>query len=166
MSERGDIYAPEAYAQGKMIDHSAWGGVLPRKITPSDIDMVMEQGGWLMFIEAVRGRQGWDDIKYGQRFMYQSIAELSDKVLCVLWCHEAPLERKIDSRCDCRSFSVMLSYPHPHQHSRMRVAVTHGFSGERWEKFVRGWFEKPAAVYTYCLSCITGLLDNSTATDA
>jgi len=49
--QRGEIIAEQAYAQGKMLDHSGWTGFLPRNITPSDIDMVIANGQSMMLIE-------------------------------------------------------------------------------------------------------------------
>jgi hypothetical protein len=31
--KRGSTYSEEAYARGKMLDHSGWDGLLPRNIT-------------------------------------------------------------------------------------------------------------------------------------
>lgn len=47
----GQILSEQAYAQGKMLDHSGWFGVLPRGITPSDIDMVFDGKRSTLFCE-------------------------------------------------------------------------------------------------------------------
>lgn len=49
--ERGGVYNEQKYLHAKMLDHSWWHGVLPRNITPSDIDMWIELSGFFFYFE-------------------------------------------------------------------------------------------------------------------
>ena len=50
-AERGAVYDEQKYLHAKMLDHSWWHGVLPRNITPSDIDMWIELSGFFLYFE-------------------------------------------------------------------------------------------------------------------
>jgi hypothetical protein len=72
----GGIRCPEAYAQGKMLDHSWWSGKMRGKITPSDSDMVMESYGCFLLCEISRHADTLEDLSVGQRLLLQRFAEL------------------------------------------------------------------------------------------
>lgn len=72
----GGIRCPEAYAQGKMLDHSWWSGQMRGRITPSDIDMVVESHGCLLVCEITRDAESWNDLKAGQRILLMNVARL------------------------------------------------------------------------------------------
>lgn len=72
----GGIRSPEAYAQGKMLDHSSWYGELARGITPSDIDAVVESYGQFIFMEFSRECESLADLKKGQRMMLRALSRL------------------------------------------------------------------------------------------
>lgn len=63
----GGIRCPEAYAQGKMLDHSWWSGKMRGRITPSDIDAFVESYGCVLWWEVTRDAERLDDIAAGQR---------------------------------------------------------------------------------------------------
>lgn len=108
MTDRGDIYCEQAYAQGKMLDNSSWD--LPRHITPSDIDMVFDDArlGRLLFVELSSCCITWDTVSIGQRKLYsQLVANGCNKVFAVLAKHDVPTTSRINTRNDITHFQVM-----------------------------------------------------------
>src|SRR5687768_15001960 len=103
---RGAIYNEQAYAQGKMLDHSEW-KLLPRKITPSDIDMCFDNRGWLLLCELSSKTPNWSDIPKGQFWLYKSMTAKS-RTIAALLKHNVK-DRQIDTLNDIQSFQVMLA---------------------------------------------------------
>src|SRR5262245_15408693 len=84
---RGAIYNEARYQLAKMFDHSCWlkgNRILPRSITPSDVDAVL--GHQLSFIPIVfdnnkrmiicelsRSINEWRWLNAGQKWMYESL---------------------------------------------------------------------------------------------
>jgi hypothetical protein len=103
---RGQIYCPEAYARGKMLNHGDWASILPRSITPSDIDAVFDNNGKLLFVEFSSRFSEWDRIPAGQRRLYQSLCRLGARaVLCK---HRIPpLGVEINTLHDVEAFQIM-----------------------------------------------------------
>lgn len=104
---RGAICHQQAYAQGKMLDHSGWSGLLERKITPSDIDMVVESGGYFVFAELSSRYASWREISIGQRRLYHSlIVNNPGRHVCVLLKHSVKSSRQIRTDKDIDSASL------------------------------------------------------------
>lgn len=130
--QRGWIFAEDAYAQGKMLNHGGWNGVLPRLITPSDVDMVFDNNGKIIFIELSRVRSSWQEVTKGQRLLYENLIRGGAHCAC-LCKHNVPAAIQIDTRYDVDSFQIMVwDYG---------LVYSKTYSGTLWEKFVSdGWF--------------------------
>jgi hypothetical protein len=142
--QRGAIHAEQAYALGKMLDHSSWqkgDRRLPRNITASDLDipgvpMVFDNGGMMIFGELSRTRTAWSSLHFGQRFLYENLLRGTPHC-AVLCCHEVDAEqgRKIDSRHDIAAFQIMVV-------DFGGVATWPLIqSNTRWQDFVFSWME-------------------------
>ena len=91
MERNGSILFPEQYALAKLIDHSGWKGLLPRGITPSDVDAVLDTGKRILLIDFSVKYSEWKDLSYGQRTMYENIvAHGGGKITAVLARHKRP----------------------------------------------------------------------------
>jgi hypothetical protein len=150
----GSIFSPEAYARGKMLDHSSWqhprlgDKPLPRGITASDIDMAVGAGisavdisfdnrGKMIIGEISSIAREWRELKPGQRWTYESL--VSGSAHCAVLCHHSvPLEegRKIDTRYDIDSFQIMIS-----DHGFLTLPVMSG--NNKWQRFVFAWYRDP-----------------------
>lgn len=151
MSERGRIRNSEAYARGKMLDHSGWqkgDNKLPRNITPSDIDMVFDNSGDVLFCEVSSSRVEWKDLDIGQRKTYQNSIRGTDN-FAVLCTHAVPLDagRQINSRQDIQQFQVMVFDP---KHRNPFVTTEVFVGNDRWQKFVSVWFNNPSEIRRHC----------------
>lgn len=105
MSEsQGRIMVEQAYAQGKMLDHSGWS--LARGITPSDIDFVIEASRQCLFAEFSRDCESVDCLRKGQAMMYRRIASKSSQDLVVVCSHSVEPDKVIDSRNDVESCTI------------------------------------------------------------
>lgn len=135
----GKIYSSEAYARGKMLDHSGWRRILG-SITPSDIDMVFDFGGNFLFVELNSRTCDWQDLPYGQKLLYENLVRSgSGKHTCVLARHAIPPAGvQIDSVKDIISFRVMKLV-------EGRVEVSEEYPGNVWHGFV-SLFQKKAKV--------------------
>lgn len=136
---RGAIYAEQAYAQGKMLNNSAWNGMLPRNITPSDIDLVFDNNGWQLLCELSSQTSNWAELKRGQRLLYQGLT-IKHRTIGVLLKHSVPKDRQIDTLKDIDSFQVMIS----------GGRITEIFGGERWQRFVEQFYESPVRLHISC----------------
>ena len=156
MSEqRGAIRNIDAYARGKMLDHSSWQlgeQKLPRLITPSDIDMVFDNRGWALFCEISRKHSKWSALRADAKGQHDTyLSTIKNTVHCAVLCkHSVSLsaERAIDTRNDIESFQVMLYDPR----LPLLMANTEIFTGNgRWQRFVFRWFESPEQVRLFCV---------------
>ena len=138
----GAIHSLEAYAQGKMLDHSGWYGILPRGITPSDIDAVFDNGGDILFCELSSQHATWGDLSRGQLLTYFNTIGPVSRHFAVLLKHSVS-GRQIDTLNDIDSFHIMIRKDRdilfwPDQENSA--------SGERWNRFAKFWFKSaPAA---------------------
>lgn len=137
MNGRGSIYAEAAYAQGKMLDHSSWNSILPRLITPSDIDMAIDNRGEILFIEVSSSTPNWYEIPKGQRRLYESLLRNSTgNQAAALVRHSVPKDRQINTRTDIDEFSIMANVS---PRTPKTSDIFHG--NERWQEFVTKWIE-------------------------
>jgi len=107
----GSIFSKEAYALGKMLDHSSWNGRLPRNITPSDIDMTFDNNGDVLACELSRKHKEWKDVPLGQRLIYERFVFNGTYRHIAAICYHtvAPdFGRKIDSRDDIKVFQLLV----------------------------------------------------------
>ena len=137
----GGIRCPEAYAQGKMLDHSWWSGRMRGKITPSDIDMVVESYGHALFCEISRDHETLDDLPTGQRILLQTLARLAGGHCVVLLRHGLfSLSKPIDTANDIMSATVYFDAG--------TRSVT--LDGSEWREFAVAWtFNSKLAVDKY-----------------
>jgi hypothetical protein len=75
---RGAVFTPEAYGRGKMPDHSGWAGILPRNITPSDVDMVFAEIGCFLLVEFIFRSAEFERLSPGQDLLYKNFVRLGD----------------------------------------------------------------------------------------
>lgn len=132
-NQRGKVYAPDAYAQGKMLDHSGWAGRLPRRITPSDVDMVIDNAGSIIYGELSSRTDVWTQIEYGQRLMYWDIIRGTSNI-AVLLKHSVPKTEMVRTDCDIKTFSIMFDTGLRQPGYRQLAASI------LWPDFVDKWF--------------------------
>lgn len=166
VTDPGVIYNEAAYKQSKMLNHSSWqkgDRVLPRGITPSDIDMGflppdnssnfgLDNNGSVIFGELTRGFANWLNIRYGQRRFYEACIDHTPH--CAVLCqHNVPLSenRQIDTRIDIISFQVMLF-----DFGFVRCDPYNG--NENWQTFVFKWFEDPVWLRRFLLGRKVGMV--------
>lgn len=140
-STRGRIYAPDAYARAKMLDHSVWGDLLPRLITPSDVDMVIDnRHGFILLCELSRQVSDWKNIKIGQREVYEHLIK-DTRHMAVLLSHKID-DGEICTVRDIDSYQTMLHDP---QLGFVCNIVLDAQAADQWVRFVQRCFENPDA---------------------
>lgn len=131
----GAIFAEEAYALGKMLDHSAWQTDvrISRGITPSDVDMAVDNNGMILFCEISSQYEEWKKLREGQRRFYENCVK--GGLHCAALCRHAVKlmdQRKIDTCNDIISFQLMF-WDHG-------VVYSHVIAGNSyWQKFMLHW---------------------------
>jgi hypothetical protein len=139
----GKIRNEDAFAQGKMHDSSGWYGILPRKIMPSDIDLVFDNNGRCVFLEMTKNTSCWGQWKAmncGQYRLFSTLIRQGEgKHVYVLWFHNTPVEQCVDTRMGCLSFSVMFW-------GGGTLREIEFFLGDGWPRFVDDWFASPESV--------------------
>lgn len=150
MTERGVPYHVAAYAMGKMLNHGSWQkgeNRLRDAITPSDVDLIFDNAGKILFCEISRHFNNWADLQFGQRFMYESLIRGS-KNCAVLCKHSVDWDSNIliDTRHDVECFQPMI-------YRSGEILCCELFRGnERWQRFIFGWFENSLGVWEYLAS--------------
>ena len=138
MERRGEVRYPERFAQ--QVEHAGWNGVLPRKITPSDIDVVFDNMlmARTLFCEFSSAVSLWGCKPSGQRYLYQQLLKTNNyrngSVLCY---HKTPVEKNVNSFADVISFHVMRAnsgviYFMPSE--------AESFPGTLWVDFVKSFY--------------------------
>jgi len=135
---RGAIRNRERYFQG--YDHSAWSKVLPRNITPSDIDVVFDnaRNARVMFCEFSSQARVWRDKPQGQRLLYQQLLSTNNYANASVICyHNTPSAKDIDTLSGVLSFHVM-------RKKRGEViylpAEDKAYAGDLWPDFVLSFY--------------------------
>lgn len=136
MTDRGDIICEQAYAQGKMLNHSGWNGRLPRGITPSDVDMLLDDDGVILFIEISSQHKDWMELEIGQRKCYQNIVRGNQEHMAALVTHSVPVSEKIDTSRDFETVQCLLWTPDGFMLSEVKE-----LNAAIWKKFVVQWFD-------------------------
>ena len=147
---RGSIFVEEAYALGKMLDHSTW--QLPRCITPSDVDMGFDNNGAVLFCEMSSSCSSWAEVKRGQRLFYQN--SIRERAHCAALCkHSVDItdNRRINSQLDVESFDLMLW-----DHGPVCCGVIVG--NNLWQRFVQHWYIDPVWLRRRLLGRSVGML--------
>jgi hypothetical protein len=131
----GMILNEQAYARGKMLDHSGMVGQLARGSMPSDIDFILDNNGSMIFAELSRWMTEWTQTSKGQRWLYESLIKTG--IHCAVLCkHSVELEtrRKIYTWTDIESFQIMIWH-----HGMVITEVIQG--QEKWQSFIKYWFD-------------------------
>jgi hypothetical protein len=144
----GGIRCPEAYAQGKMLDHAWWYGQMRGKITPSDIDMVVESYGSFLWCELSRDYSFIEELPRGQRIMLSNLSRIPGLHCVAILRHSLFSQSKaIDTAMDIESAAVYFD------------GGTHcaSIGGDEWRAFASHWTHNPAgAVESHLRTAIRG----------
>ena len=137
MKTPGSIISEQAYAQGKMLDHSEWHGLLPRGATPSDIDMLIANRKKMIFVEFSRNCDDWEQLNTGQCWLYEDIVRNgAGKVIAALLQHSVPTDRTVRTISDVERFQIMYLSPMSEIKTTRTFETEHGFC---WRRFVEQW---------------------------
>jgi hypothetical protein len=140
----GGIRCPEAYAQGKMLDHSWWSEKMRGRITPSDIDMVVESYGCFLWCEISRDKETIAEMSRGQRILLTNLCQLAG-VHCVAVLRHGLMSgsKQIDTANDIQSATVYFD----------RGSGVATLTPDEWRQFACGWTFHPANAVTKWLRC-------------
>jgi hypothetical protein len=130
----GAIMCVEAYAQGKMLNHSGWNGVLARGITPSDIDFYVESSGCYLFAEFSRDCVELDCLSRGQQLAYTRLARRPNGDAVAICRHSVPRDREIDTKTDVEACTVYF----------LGGTKSVLLSNDQWQQLVTKWAANPA----------------------
>lgn len=128
----GSIMCVEAYAQGKMLDHSSWN--LARGITPSDIDFYVESSGCFLWAEFSRNSVEIESLSRGQELAYTRLSRRPNADAVAVCRHGVPASRQIDTARDVESCTVYFAS------GTKSVLLDNG----QWRKLVTKWSANPA----------------------
>lgn len=134
---RGAIYFEQAYAQGKMLQSAGWTEILPRNITPSDVDLFFDNRGEIILCEFTSSLFHWKEASVGQRIGYWNLIRGTTRI-AILCKHSVPRTRQIDTVRDVESICVMYD-------AGDSVPAFRAFpSNDCWRKIVGGWYKHGA----------------------
>jgi hypothetical protein len=131
---KGEIYSLEHYTRAKLLDHSGWANLL--RGTPSDVDMVLDNNGRILFVELNSNTCLWHKIPRGQQRLYEGLVASGQGkhiAVCALVCPEPG--RQIDTLRDVCAFQ-WLAY------IRGQIIPSKEWSGSHWKPFVLWWMRK------------------------
>lgn len=141
----------EAYALGKMLDHSGWNGLLRDRITPSDIDIpgvpiFLDNNGAMIFADLTTSYQSWDKTLIGQRRGYEALCQWGPH--CSVLCRHSVkpgMGRKINTLRDVEQFQVMVWDFQASRQARgpSSFVLSPVYSGKWWQAFVQHWVNYP-----------------------
>lgn len=147
----GSVRVEQAYAQGKMLDNSGWYGVLPRSITPSDIDLVFDNAGKQVLAELSSQNERWEEISRGQRLLYENNI-IGGGNIALLAKHNVPPDTTINTYRDIVSFHAMLW-------DGGLITCESIFQGnETWREFIKKWFADPIHLRRRLIGLSVGLV--------
>jgi hypothetical protein len=154
----GAVLWPEAYAQGKVLDHSGWGA---KGGGWMDGDMIREKRGFILWVE-LKGlketEQPWDwkhlnEQNRGQVAVYEQLLRITKQtasgetlprfIFC-LCCHRVPRKIQIDTFHDIESAEVLLPN-----------FETLNIGAEGFRKLGKAWLESPESAIKDLLSVPT-----------
>lgn len=136
---RGSIHNREAYLREKTLDHSGWLALLPRNITPSDIDAAVDDAGRILLIEMSCVTCDWNDIPDGQHNLYRSLVRAGRGLItAVIAQHRTTTGRDIDTVDNVIGFTVM--YHQPGDLLAINDIRYNTYLGnDNWRKFIQEW---------------------------
>lgn len=138
-STAGSIIREEAYCLGKVLESSGWNGLLRDKITPSDIDLIFDNRGSILFADFSIQCDRWEEVKAKLRGQYMAYeAAVAHGPHCAAICKHSvkpDLLRKIDTLRDVERFQVMVWDYGP--------VLSPVYDGAYWQHFVTFWVNIP-----------------------
>jgi len=150
----GSIIVEEAYALGKMMESNGWSGLLRNGITPSDVDLVFDNNGKILFCDFSIKYDDWERAICGQRWLYESFIKSAPH--CAVLCKHSvkpDLFRKIDTLRDVERFQAMVW-----DFERVLSPI---FDGAYWQRFVTMWVNEvdgPLKIRRHILGLNAGLV--------
>lgn len=154
--ERGAIRSVEHYLLAKKLNHSSWqkgSRILPRNITPSDVDMYFDNRGRIIFGELTTNFPEWASISDGQRMGYQNMIRGSAHCAVVAFHNAVPEDQEIDSRLDILGFQPMIF-----DGGDFILGETYN-GNDKWQDFIFWWFENPARLRRHLIGRSVGLVN-------
>lgn len=128
----GKILCADAYAQGKMLDHSGWS--LARGITPSDIDFFVESSGCFLWAEFSRDCFDLECLSRGQQLAYTRLARRPNADAVAVCRHSVPTSRQINTARDVETCTVYFA-------SGTKSVL---LCNDQWQQLVPKWAANPA----------------------
>jgi hypothetical protein len=140
----GGIRCPEAYAQGKMLDHSWWSEKMRGRITPSDIDMVVESYGCFLWCEISRDKETISEMSRGQKILLTNLSRLPGVHCVAVLCHELMSgSKQIDTANDIKTATVYFD----------GGAEVTTLTPDEWRGFACAWTFNPTNAVAKWLRC-------------
>jgi len=126
----GRIMVEEAYAQGKMIDHSSW--VLDRGCNFCDVDMLLDSKGccFWCFLERTKNRK---TLSKGQRIVFDTLSNLNGYHIAAVLRHSVDVKERINSRFDIQEAEVWFD------RGQRQVLL----NNEQYQRLVCAWATNP-----------------------
>lgn len=134
-NNRGAIRNEDAYARCKMLDHSQWAELLPRRITPSDGDMILANRNRILFIELSSKSSDWDQLSTGQRLLCEAfVRNGKGRQAAAVAKFVTPPDQQIDTVKDVVSFSFLVL-------DKGQLRRLGPYEGKHWPKACRHWLK-------------------------
>ncbi|WDI41841.1 hypothetical protein [Bremerella sp. P1] len=132
---RGEIKHLDAYIKAKLLDHSGWTEHLPRKITPSDGDMILDNAGRLLLVELSSKTDNLNELTNGQRILGENFTRNGKgKQAYALAKIVVSEDRAIDTTKDIISFSFLI-------YDKGQLKRLGPYDGRHWTKAVLSWLQ-------------------------
>lgn len=128
-----------------MTQSSARNGMLPRGITPSDVDLVFDSLGNILLTELSSQHERWEELERGQVRLYENFVRAGDGKIIAALCKHSVQGRAICTAGDIDSFQVMFLSGSPA--FGFSPQVTAVVPGSFWQRFVCGWVDNPSKAY-------------------
>lgn len=153
----GSIIREEAYCLGKVLESSEWNGLLRDHITPSDIDLIFDNRGAILYADFSINCDQWEQIRQTLRGQYLAYeAAIKHGPHCAVICKHSvkpDLLRKIRTLSDVERFQVMVWDFGP--------IFSPVYDGTYWQHFVLHWVNRtdgPLYLRRYLLGLHAGLI--------
>lgn len=132
---RGKIKHLDAYIKAKLLDHSGWTEHLPRKISPSDGDMLLDHLGRILLIELSTKTDSFNELATGQRILGENfVRNGKGKQAYALAKIVTPEDRAIDTTKDIISFSFLI-------YDKGQLKRLGPYDGRHWTEAVKSWLQ-------------------------
>lgn len=130
---RGEIEHLDAYIKAKLLDHSGWTSHLPRNITPSDGDMLIDNAGRILLIELSTKTESYDKLATGQRILAENFVKngrgRQAHAIAKIVLSE---DRAIDTTKDITNFSFLVW-------DNSILKRLGPYDGKHWTSAVKAW---------------------------